>query len=308
MNATKIQSSTYAIATQAALADFVKRTMPYLPDSFKKEAAALLSLQPNTLRPSNWNDLVGHRFGLWTVVSLAGCAANGHQGFVCECECGVRKSINGYSLLQGRSQSCGCLRRNILGARAFKHGESNGPSGRTAEYRCWAHMIKRCSNPKCKEWPRYGGRGIKVCDSWKNYQNFLADMGRRPTPSHSLDRIDVDGNYEPGNVRWATHSEQAQNRRTSIKNLPGKFPGDPRHITYVGPCTPDEIKHAVSSTYKSVGKVDVRIATAVANGNLKLPEAARFMGVQLRSLHDRVNRIKHGSPHAKPPVGEASNV
>jgi len=89
------------------------------------------------------------------------------------------------------------------------HGMSHSP-----EYKTWSHMIDRCHNPKCKLYPRYGGRGISVCDRWHNsFLTFLADIGHRPTPKHSIDRIDNDGNYEPGNCRWATYKEQNQNMR-----------------------------------------------------------------------------------------------
>lgn len=92
----------------------------------------------------------------------------------------------------------------------FKHGESCNP--RTKEYRAWGHMIDRCTNPKNAEWPRYGGRGITVCDRWRDYPLFLADVGRCPA-GHSLDRRDTNGNYEPSNVRWATPGQQTLNSR-----------------------------------------------------------------------------------------------
>lgn len=99
-----------------------------------------------------------------------------------------------------------------------RHGESSGARrGETVEYRCWRGLRQRCCNPKTRAFKRYGGRGIIVCERWlHSYENFLADMGRKPTPAHSIDRINGDGNYEPGNCRWATQSEQMRNVRRPL--------------------------------------------------------------------------------------------
>jgi hypothetical protein len=129
----------------------------------------------------------------------------------CLCDCGTKTLVYVCSLRTGNTKSCGCLR-----------GESHGLSGRRLkgeirEYRIWCHAKGRCQNPKDPKYPAYGGRGIRMCDAWENsFTAFLADMGRSP-PGLTLDRIDVNGNYEPGNCRWATWEVQRKNRRPSTE-------------------------------------------------------------------------------------------
>ena len=123
---------------------------------------------------------------------------------VCLCECG-NKSIAQYPAVKsGKIKSCGCYHREIITTHLMS---------KTAEYRAWDGMKARCSQPKRDDYVRYGGRGIKVCDRWANsFENFFKDMGAKPTKSHSLDRINNDGNYEPENCRWATVLEQNRNK------------------------------------------------------------------------------------------------
>lgn len=128
--------------------------------------------------------------------------------------CGTAKVVNGYKLRTGNTQSCGCLYREMKHIRST-HGHAR--KGKTsAEYTSWAGMIDRCYRAASKKFHHYGGRGIRVCDRWhSSFENFLADMGPKPSPKHSLDRIDVNGNYEPGNCRWATQSQQMRNSRVT---------------------------------------------------------------------------------------------
>lgn len=126
------------------------------------------------------------------------------------CDCGAERIVHLQNLTSGKSLSCGCLSAVLSTIRATKHGESD-----SAEYRIWRGMLNRCYNPNVERYPQYGGRGIKVCEWWRtSFEAFLADMGRRPSPLHSIDRYpDNDGDYELSNCRWATKRQQRLNQR-----------------------------------------------------------------------------------------------
>jgi hypothetical protein len=127
--------------------------------------------------------------------------------FKCKCDCGNIKIVRLNSLRTGNTKSCGCLKKEILNKTT--HGMS-----KSKEYNSWLGMKNRCLNSKDKFFNIYGGRGIKICDNWINsFDNFISDMGIKPKSNFSLDRINVDGNYEPSNCRWASPKEQANNRR-----------------------------------------------------------------------------------------------
>lgn len=130
----------------------------------------------------------------------------------CLCQCGTEKYVNTTALRQGKIISCGCARDERVGAMNLRHGATHSP-----EYTTWRGMKGRCLNPKASQYPYYGGRGITICQRWlDSFEAFLADMGTRP-PGMTLDRILVDGNYEPGNCRWATPTEQVTNSGTALR-------------------------------------------------------------------------------------------
>lgn len=169
----------------------------------------------STFQVDGWmrNDLTGQIFGRLTVAWPAGKTKNcGHVLWLAFCSCGEFVTVWSNNLRSGRTQSCGCLGREQI----TKHGHARGYRV-TPEYMSWAAMLQRCTNPNTSNYSRYGGRGVTVCDRWTGehgFENFLADMGLRPEGT-TMDRFpDKNGNYEPGNCRWATAKEQARNTRT----------------------------------------------------------------------------------------------
>lgn len=155
--------------------------------------------------------LGGERFGRWTAISTSPNRVH------CVCDCGTVRSVDRKSLFTSNSRSCGCLNREQAARRAAlrstTHGHASG--GQSPTYRTWVSMRQRCLEPRNASYPYYGGRGISVCDRWRDdFAAFLADMGERPAGT-SIDRIDVNGDYVPDNCRWATADQQAQNSRTT---------------------------------------------------------------------------------------------
>jgi hypothetical protein len=174
-------------------------------------------------------DLTGQKFGLLTVLEFSHNDEKSRTFWIVSCDCGSPpKVIGGRHLTSGKIKSCGCYRKNLKKI----HGLSSTP-----EHVAWQNMIARCERPSHPEYYRYGGRGIKVCDEWrKRFDAFIDYIGPRPSKKHVLDRIDNNGNYEPDNVRWVTHSQSNTNRRYGKfgRDLPkGVFEVNGRFMAYL---------------------------------------------------------------------------
>lgn len=158
------------------------------------------------------DDLTGKSFGRLVVLHrMPKSHGNSNTRWLCLCECGTERVVAGSSLRSGDTYSCGCLRRETTAARNRTHGRS-----RSKVYTAWISIRDRCYNKADSRYHDYGGRGITVCRRWNDsFESFLEDVGEPPTPKHSIDREDVNGNYEPGNVRWSTPTEQANNTRSN---------------------------------------------------------------------------------------------
>jgi hypothetical protein len=161
-------------------------------------------------RSPRLEDLSGRRFGQLTAKTYLG-----NRRWLCVCDCGRETAVTNYALKDGTTKSCGC--RHYAGT----HGMARHPL-----YRLWNNMVDRCYDPKCHAYPNYGGRGIRVCERWRNSPAaFIADVSPRPSPKHTIDRVNNDGDYEPGNWRWATPTQQHRNTR---KNRVIQYRGETR--------------------------------------------------------------------------------
>ena len=160
--------------------------------------------------------MIGYVFGKLTVLSECGRSKDKQKMYLCRCTCGNEVKVISGNLKKGNSTSCGCSRLKSCAIRMsklnFRHGESN-----TKLWKTWKGIIERTTLKTHTHYSRYGGRGITVCEEWLTYENFAKDVGQPPSERHSIDRIDNDKGYFPGNVRWATMKEQSANRSTNIR-------------------------------------------------------------------------------------------
>lgn len=162
-------------------------------------------------KPTNkrFHDLDGLKFSRLTVIGYAGRKGANHYWW-CKCECGTIKEVNWQSLMRGHSSSCGCRDLEVLIARSTTHGESRGATS-TVEYRAYRLAKSRCNNPNGPDFKNYGGRGIEF--RFTSFDHFLQELGRKPNPDLTLERINNNGHYESGNVEWATRLKQRHNQR-----------------------------------------------------------------------------------------------
>jgi hypothetical protein len=174
------------------------------------------------IRPSRWCDLAGQRFGLLVAETRvpARTPPPGQKtkwAWLCRCDCGRSTVVVHANLKNGHTTSCGCVKRQAGFTSNLKHGCARH-SGKSPEYASWTHMKTRCLNPNHEHFESYGGRGIRVCERWLNsFEDFLKDMGTKPSGRHEIERRDVNADYEPANCYWATRTEQVRNRRNTLR-------------------------------------------------------------------------------------------
>lgn len=160
-------------------------------------------------------EMIGNKYGRLTVISKSDPSMSGQTRYLCKCDCGNEKVFQAANIRNGKSLSCGCIRKEVTASRNRIEKKTHGMC-HTREYKIWAGMLVRCA----VDHPKYSahfGRGIKVCERWSKFENFISDMGQRPSSNHSIDRINNDGDYEPNNCRWATSKEQTRNTRYNVK-------------------------------------------------------------------------------------------
>lgn len=164
-------------------------------------------------------DVTGEVFGRLTVIEPIRQRGKKEIYWRCQCSCGKLTLVMAQNLREGKIQSCGCYKAERVSTRlsVHRHSRIGAAQKPSPEYKAWCAMRDRCNRQNHIAYKNYGGRGIKVCSEWEaSFTAFLAHIGPKPTPAHTVDRINVDGNYAPGNVRWATRKEQAANKRPRI--------------------------------------------------------------------------------------------
>lgn len=232
-------------------------------------------------------DLRGQKFNRLTAIdSYQKRVRNrSHVVWRCQCECGNRHEVTTDQLRSGGVKSCGCLRRERTSQANTKHGKSG-----TRIYSIWIQMLARCTKPRSTMYPSYGARGIRVCERWStSFDAFLQDMGEPPTPKHSIDRIDNNGHYEPGNCRWADPKTQGNNAR---HNRIIEFRGESMTLS--------QWAERVGMRYQLIQARLSRLGWTVERALTEQPSPIRQAGQSRRSRIDRCNlyrSTRHGSYH-----------
>lgn len=199
-------------------------------------------------------------FGRWTVKSW-----DGGEKCQCVCVCGTHKAVNIKNILSGKSQSCGCWAKELTIKRCSTHGMAGRGKNRCSEYTIFHNMHKRCYDENSSDYHNYGGRGIIVEAEWHDFMTFFTDMGPRPSPSHSVDRAEVNGNYCKANCHWATPIEQGRNRRNNITFI---YDGEERPLSEIAEMC--GINYHTLHTRLTVQKltIDEAISLPLASGGI----------------------------------------
>ena len=239
---------------------------------------------------SKFIDITGKKYNRLTVINRAENSPAGNIRFNCICDCGKHTKSFGTDLRSGRTKSCGCHARELINKILTKHGME-----KSTEYKSWQGAKARCYNVKNKKYHRYGGRGIKVCERWRNsFVNFIFDMGKKPSVKHTLDRIDNDGNYCPENCKWSTGVEQSNNRST---NTFIKYNGEHLTLAQWGKKTgipanviSSRLRILNWSTHDAITTPIAKCRTLTFNGDTKtISEWANHIGIARKIIESRLS-------------------
>lgn len=230
---------------------------------------------------------IGDVFGRWTVTTepykLVGLGNHKYVDAICTCGT-VRAKVHVGSLQKGDSKSCGCLSKELLRSRNSLRA-THGYSAHLL-YRTWLNILSRCQNPKNLQYPGYGARGISICESWKTFEGFYSGVGDPPFEGATLDRINNDGNYCPGNIRWATRAEQNRNKRNiTVYEFQGQLLTLPEISRIVG--------MDYGLLYKRVRNLGMSLHEATTTAIRPLNEGTYFSGrvVPLKRNHEPEGRL-----------------